>query len=278
MKKKCIIFGAGGTGRKVYGQVKDKFDVECFVDNDINKIGWEVMGETVREPKEITKISYDTIFVGSLMGLEDIVKQLLGMGVDFLKINYEYVQISVKSREAFLRNFKELLVKKNITGGVAEAGVYQGEFAKIINEVFPERKFYLFDTFEGFDNRDFDYEERDSLTEAEHLRKTSIDLVMKKMKAPDKCIIKKGYFPETTVGLEEFFCFVNLDMDLYKPTLAGLEYFYPRMVDGGVILIHDYFSDIYPNVQSAVSDFEERLGQKLKMMPIGDDISLAIVK
>ena len=33
-----------------------------------------------------------------------------------------------------------------------------------------------------------------------------------------------------------------LDADLYKPTRAGLEFFYPRMSKGGYIFLHDYTS------------------------------------
>ena len=44
--------------------------------------------------------------------------------------------------------------RKNLDGSVAELGVYKGKFAKFINQYFPERSLYLFDTFEGFDDRD----------------------------------------------------------------------------------------------------------------------------
>ena len=38
------------------------------------------------------------------------------------------------------------------------------------------------------------------------------------------------------------FCFVSIDTDLYKPTYVGLSEFYPKLVKGGVIIIHDYNS------------------------------------
>ena len=42
---------------------------------------------------------------------------------------------------------------KNLQGNVAELGVYKGKFARYINQYFPERDFYLFDTFEGFNKK-----------------------------------------------------------------------------------------------------------------------------
>jgi hypothetical protein len=45
-----------------------------------------------------------------------------------------------------------------------------------------------------------------------------------------------------------------------------------------VILIHDFFGTDYPNVRTAVYDFEMWLGQRLKLLPIGDTLSIAIYK
>lgn len=70
----------------------------------------------------------------------------------------------------------------------------------------------------------------------------------------------------------------NLDMDLYEPTLEGLRLFYPLMSEGGVILAHDYFNKAHPNIEKAISDYEMEQGEWLHKMPIGDDITMAIVK
>jgi hypothetical protein len=50
-----------------------------------------------------------------------------------------------------------------------------------------------------------------------------------------------GYFPETTESInpDNQYALVHLDADLYNPQISGLEYFYPRMTQGGVIIIHD---------------------------------------
>ena len=107
-----------------------------------------------------------------------------------------------------------------------------------------------------------------------HFKMLSEELVLGKMKKPEMCVIRKGYFPETAEGLEESFCFVNLDFDLYQPIMAGLEYFTPRMVKGGVILIHDYFSETFKGVKKAVQEFVGK--NNLSIFPIGDGISIAI--
>lgn len=149
-------------------------------------------------------------------------------------VNYEprLASLEMASREIY---------EKNIEGVVAEAGVYQGDFAAYINQFFYDRKLYLFDTFEGFSSRDIRVErERNySLRNEGFFGDTSIKRVLNKMPFKENVVVKKGYFPDTAEGLDEKYCFVSLDMDLYQPIRAGLEYFYPRLSGGGYIFIHD---------------------------------------
>jgi O-methyltransferase len=75
---------------------------------------------------------------------------------------------------------------------------------------------------------------------------------------PENCVIKQGYFPESLGGLDEKFAFVHIDCDLYKPITAGLEYFYPRMNQGGYVVVHDFYNLSFPGAQSAVIDFADQ--------------------
>ena len=52
------------------------------------------------------------------------------------------------------------IYSRKIEGSVAELGVYQGGFAKYINQAFPNKKLYLFDTFTGFDAKDISLEKK----------------------------------------------------------------------------------------------------------------------
>jgi O-methyltransferase len=129
----------------------------------------------------------------------------------------------------------EDIIKNNVPGLMAECGVYQGYTSKFIHNIIPDRRFYLFDTFEGFHTNDLDSEKDD------RFRDTSVDFVKNHIGKSENIIFKQGYFPETTIGLEaEKFAFVMIDFDKYKPTLAALEFFYPRVGTGGYIFIHDY--------------------------------------
>jgi hypothetical protein len=64
-------------------------------------------------------------------------------------------------------------------------------------------------------------------------------------------------------------------MDLYVPQLAGLRFFAPRMADGGVILLHDYYWKPTPGVKQAVDACAKEYN--FKRMPIGDNSSIALL-
>ena len=65
--------------------------------------------------------------------------------------------------------------------------------------------------------------------------------------------IIKGKFPESGKEIvDKRFCFVHLDVDLYKSTIDSLRFFFPKMVQGGIIIIHDYHSD---GVKKAFDEF-----------------------
>jgi O-methyltransferase len=151
---------------------------------------------------------------------------------------------------------------KNIPGSVAEVGVYKGEFAGKINEAFPDRTLYLFDTFKGFSSEDVAFDRKQGYHEHdEDFSGTSLELVLKKMKTPQRCVAKKGRFPQTAEGLEDRFVFVSLDADLYLPTIAGLRYFFPRLQEGGFLFVHDFSGPGYKGVRAAVTEFCKETGR-----------------
>ncbi len=165
----------------------------------------------------------------------------------------------------------ERLKKNNVQGLFAELGVYKGDSAKIIHLMDTSREFHLFDTFEGFNQKDLDIESGKAATYSTHnFADTSVEAVNRLLKS-DKFIFHKGYFPETTGEVtNEVFALVNLDADLYNPTKAGLEFFYPRLSPGGVIIVHDYNSD-WPGIMKAVDDFALTLSSPIVQITDADN-------
>ncbi len=135
-------------------------------------------------------------------------------------------------------------------GEMAEVGVYQGCSAKIISTASGGVKLHLFDTFEGLPAPD--------ATEHTRMRKGHYAATLASVRAflgdqANVCYYP-GMFPSTAADCgERRFSFVHLDVDLKTSTRACLDYFYPRMLPGGIILTHDY--SYLDGVRAAFAEF-----------------------
>lgn len=179
-------------------------------------------------------------------------------------------------RNSSLELIAHEISSRGISGSVAELGVYRGDFAKIINELFPDRKLYLLDTFEGFDRRDVSADNAQAYSSGKQdFSRTSIELVLKKMRSPEQCVIKKGRFPGSAGDVDDSFAFVSIDADLYTPVYEGLRFFYPRLVRGGYIFVHDYNNDEYKGARTAVQQFCSE--QNIAYFPLTDACGSAII-
>lgn len=156
-------------------------------------------------------------------------------------------------RLLFLIATVEELKQSEVPGAFAELGVFRGNSAKVLHLLCPERAFYLFDTFVGFDERDCS----DTKGAAGGFSNTSLQHVKRFIGEQENIHYCAGYFPETASMVPEGtrFALVHLDADLHAPTKAGLEYFYDRMEPGAFLILHDYHSGCYPGVMKAVKDF-----------------------
>ena len=275
--KKVIIYCCTGNAEHVtYLLNETEYQVVGYSDSNPEIWGKEFYGGVVYPPAEIKQLDFDLLII-SIAEHGDVIKKALleEYGVPENKIRiFQLIDKGVwleDERVAMLRKCVAMLKDRNVQGNMAELGVYRGEFAKLLNRYFPEKKLYLFDTFQGFDaTRD-----KVDACDVNNFKDTSIEVVLSKMVAPEKCVIRKGYFPDTVHGLEDQFCLVSLDADLYNPILAGLEYFYPRLAKGGYIFVHDFGSYHYTGVKQAVYEYCEREGAAI--IPILDRNSSVII-
>ena len=148
----------------------------------------------------------------------------------------------------------EGIERRKVPGAFAELGVFRGNSARIMREIAPERELYLFDTFEGFPE---EQARQDPSNVAGGGFSCSLEQVRRFVGTDPKIVYCPGTFPETSSmvrpGVE--FALVHLDCDLYQPTKAALEFFYPRMVPGGLLILHDYQSGHWPGIPRAVDEF-----------------------
>ena len=273
-RKYDIVIVSNNYAKEVYAQaVELGYDMSKFV-FIYNNFNFEDMNRNY----ELAERVFSPAYINTIKNRYHVVR---GMVLDQPEITIPCDQYHDYNR---LRTFKLVVdeIKANgIEGQVAELGVFRGDFAKYINEAFPDRKCYLFDTFEGFREDEGQKEKkRGNVLEAdlEFHKRTTIEMVMEKMSYPEQIICKKGLFPESLHGLEDTFSFVSIDVDFEQAIYDGISYFYPRLCSGGYIFIHDYNSR-FKGVREAIKRYEIDNGIRLAKVPIPDaDGSVVLAK
>jgi O-methyltransferase len=161
----------------------------------------------------------------------------------------------------------ERLKREHVPGVFAELGVYKGDSARVIHQMDPGRPFHLFDTYTGFTAGDLKMESGEAATyTTDHFADTSVEAVLKKIRGNHNIIIHQGYFPDTARDFKEKIALVSMDADLFKPTKAALELFYPLLSPGGIIMVHDY-NHKWPGIIRAVDDFVRTIPESLVILP-----------
>lgn len=203
------------------------------------------------------------LFVIQGVRSQPTINHRLFMGRTFWPTSLDYVRNS--TAELLSRELHE----RKIGGAVAEVGVYQGNFAALLNHHFADRTLYLFDTFEGFDPRDVHIDKTNGWSLIpQDFDSTSVATLITKLPYPHKVKIQAGWFPESAKGCEdETFALVSIDVDLYQPILAALRWFYPRLSPGGYLLVHDYNNDDYMGVKHALRQFGDETGVTWSLLP-----------
>ena len=162
-----------------------------------------------------------------------------------------------------LRVISELVRQTEVLGQVmAEIGVFQGHSAEVIL-LNSTRFLHCFDTFRGIPYSN----EFDNYHKAGDFSDTTEDLVSSKLNSIDAHRFKLhcGVFPKTVPPELEssLFSFVHIDADVHETYCDALQFFYPRMVKGGIILFDDYAASTCLGAKKAVDEFLLRYPEKL---------------
>lgn len=152
-------------------------------------------------------------------------------------------------------------------GCIVECGVWRGGMAAGICEVLPGRRVYLFDSFEGLPpakdidgEAALDWQSRkgestyfDNCRAEQHFARQAMG-----MSSAGSVHFRAGWFSDTVPNFApaEPIAVLRLDGDWYDSTMICLESLYPRVMDGGLIIVDDYYA--WDGCARAVHDYLSR--------------------
>ena len=142
----------------------------------------------------------------------------------------------------------------SVEGDVAECGVYRGEntyhYANYLTSMNSNKRLFGLDSFEGLP--------RETIENADLTRFDDVELVnvKKTLSGFKNTTLVPGYFRDTLAGLcENLFSCVIIDCDIYESYKTCLNFFYPRLSRGSIIVFDEYYSKKYPLAKKAVDEF-----------------------
>lgn len=155
-------------------------------------------------------------------------------------------------------------------GDVVECGSFRGlssyifcNYMRLANQDFKGEGYHIFDSFEGLSEPS----EQDIIAKDDYgavgqpsfpagAFKGSLETVKTTLSDFPSIEYHPGWIPESFADVpEREYKFVHLDLDLYEPIKAAVQYFYPRMVKGGVIVIDEYGFPRWPGAQRAIDEY-----------------------
>jgi hypothetical protein len=172
-----------------------------------------------------------------------------------------------------------------LDGEIAECGCFRGLSSHLLLSRmrgaapgFSGRGYHVFDSFEGLSEPSPEDIVTGDDAQAERLRRmcrrgwfaAGLPQVREALAAFPDVEFHPGWIPQSFAGLpERRYRFVHLDLDLHDPTLAGLEYFHPRLVPGGIIVCDDFE---WPGERRAIERFCAQRGARFDTTPHGQAV------
>ena len=166
--------------------------------------------------------------------------------------------------------YQLLRLTETTPGDTAECGVYRGASSYLICAFIEHaslpKTHLVFDSFEGLSQPleiDGEYWQKNDL-------RATATIAQKTLERFQKVEFYQGWIPERFPEVaDRRFSFVHIDVDIYEPTRASMEFFYPRTSDGGVILCDDYGFTSCPGATKAVDDFLRDKPEKMVALSDG---------
>lgn len=167
---------------------------------------------------------------------------------------------------------------RGIEGDFAECGVRYGKSSLFLLTGAGKqstKRLHAFDSFEGLsDPGAVDLDASGKSEWAKGDLAVPEDIVRRNLADfGARVVLHKGWIPERFGDVEDArFSLVHVDVDLHDPTLASVEFFYPRVNPGGIILCDDYGVSSCPGAKRAIDDFFADKPERVIALPTGQSM------
>ena len=147
-----------------------------------------------------------------------------------------------------------------VLGDFVELGCYKGDTSLLLADILKdtEKQLYIYDSFEGLPEKSAE----DDSAAGENFRGGELYVTKREVKERflranlPVPVIKKAWFNELTdEDLPEKIAFAFLDGDFYESIKDSLKLVENKIVEGGVIIVHDYNNPALPGVAKAVDEW-----------------------
>jgi O-methyltransferase len=166
---------------------------------------------------------------------------------------------------------------KHLPGEFVECGVNTGAYSRAIIEYIDFSKlgktFYLLDTYEGLvASQITENEKKAGISDYLGSYKNVYEQVINTFKNfPVKVI--KGAVPGTLPQCDaKQICYLSIDMNVVEPEIAAINYFWDKVVKGGVIILDDYGFPQHIEQKNAFDEFAKQKGVQILSLPTGQAI------
>lgn len=167
---------------------------------------------------------------------------------------------------------------KQLPGSFVECGVNTGIYSlaacNYIDFNSTGKDFFLFDTFNGIPEEQMTERERDvRIKENEEYFEECYDTVRRNFEPFPRAILVRGTVPDTlgSVAIDKV-CYLSIDMNIAKPEIAAIEFFWDKLVRGAPVLLDDYGWLHYSLQKEEMDAFASRKGIKILTMPTGQGL------
>lgn len=166
-----------------------------------------------------------------------------------------------------------------LPGDFVECGVNEGWLSLTICRYLDfnslGKSFYLFDTFSGIPAEQIT--ESEAARAALHHYPDCFEKAKCSFSEFPRARLVRGKIPDTldNVPIEQV-CYLSIDMNIEKPERDAIEFFWPKLVSGGIVVLDDYAFGGYEKQHDSMDQFAAKVGANILTLPTGQGLIVKI--